>query len=159
MFNLQAGFLKPASTTAGFGGCSDLSALLFLLKSYFLSETQWYACSWSWQTRHTCSSTSPESQVLGCQMQSMLTCQVRRFRVNPLSRALSLALKTHRHLLTSCLLPQMCLERIPPQLHLKSALPQRRLQFVTLPSVGTNSPPSVTLAGSPLCSCVAGVIC
>lgn len=92
-------------------------------------------------------------------MQRMLTFQVRRIRVNPLSGALSLALKTHRHLFTSCLLPQTCLERIPPQLHLKSALPWHRLRFVTLLSAGTNSPPSVTLAGSTLCSFVAGVIC
>lgn len=158
-FSLQGRFLKPASTAAGFGGCSDLSALLFLLKNNFYWKLGGVRALGAGQTRHTCSSSSPESQVLGCQMQRMLTFQVRRIRVNPLSGALSLALKTHRHLLTSCLLPQTCLERIPPQLHLKSALPRHRLQFVTLPSAGTNSPPSVTLAGSTLCSFVAGVIC
>ena len=157
-FNLQGGFLKPASTAAGFGGCSDLSALFFLLKSIFYWKLGGVRALGAGQTRHTCSSTSPESQVLGCQMQRMLTFQVRRFRVNPLSGALSLALKTHRHLLTSCLLPQMCLERIPPQLHLTSALPRRRLPFVTLPSAGTNSPPPVTPAGPTLCL-VVGVIC
>lgn len=158
-FSLQGGFLKPASTAAGFGGCSDLSALLFLLKNNFYWKLGGVRALGAGQTCHTCSSSSPESQALGCQMQRMLTFQVRRIRVNPLSGALSLALKTHRHLFTSCLLPQTCLERIPPQLHLKSALPWHRLQFVTLLSAGTNSPPSVTLAGSTLCSFVAGVIC
>lgn len=73
-------------------------------------------------------------------MQSMLTFQVQEVH---LSRALSLALKAHRHL---CILP-LYTNNVPgpiptsitSNLHFLSV----RLQFVTLPSAGTSSPPSV----------------